>query len=142
MAVLPQKVACQIVVGALAFAHERGCEADLAAAHIDAQLDAGIMSALAGLALFGPDPAVLPEVTVALTLLEDNEAFAAAPVEEARAWPRPTAFRPPDGSITVHIPMTFRKRGGRKQVVTPDGVGGQVIEAVRRHPGLRGVALA
>lgn len=24
-------------------------------------------------------------------------------------------------SITVHIPMTFRKRGGRKLVVTPDG---------------------
>ena len=26
-----------------------------------------------------------------------------------------------DGSITIHIPMTFRKRGGRKLVVTPDG---------------------
>ncbi len=26
-----------------------------------------------------------------------------------------------DGTITVHIPMTFRKRGGRKMVVTPDG---------------------
>jgi hypothetical protein len=26
-----------------------------------------------------------------------------------------------DCSITVHIPMTFRKRGGRKMVVTPDG---------------------
>jgi hypothetical protein len=24
-------------------------------------------------------------------------------------------------TITIHIPMTFRKRGGRKQVVTPDG---------------------
>ena len=24
-------------------------------------------------------------------------------------------------TITVHIPMTFRKRGGRKRVVTPDG---------------------
>ncbi len=24
-------------------------------------------------------------------------------------------------TITVHIPMTFRKRGGRKVVVTPDG---------------------
>jgi hypothetical protein len=23
--------------------------------------------------------------------------------------------------ITVHVPMTFRKRGGRKMVVTPDG---------------------
>jgi hypothetical protein len=25
------------------------------------------------------------------------------------------------GTITVHIPLTFRKRGGRKLVVTPDG---------------------
>jgi hypothetical protein len=24
-------------------------------------------------------------------------------------------------AITIHIPMTFRKRGGRKLVVTPDG---------------------
>ena len=24
-------------------------------------------------------------------------------------------------SITVHIPLTFRKRGGRKRVLTPDG---------------------
>ena len=24
-------------------------------------------------------------------------------------------------AITVHIPLTFRKRGGRKRVVTPDG---------------------
>ena len=29
---------------------------------------------------------------------------------------------PADGdTITVHIPLTFRKRGGRKLVVTPDG---------------------
>jgi hypothetical protein len=26
-----------------------------------------------------------------------------------------------DKTITVHIPLTFRKRGGRKRVVTPDG---------------------
>ena len=24
-------------------------------------------------------------------------------------------------AITIHIPMTFRKRGGRKMIVTPDG---------------------
>jgi hypothetical protein len=24
-------------------------------------------------------------------------------------------------TITVHIPLTFRKRGGRKRMVTPDG---------------------
>jgi len=26
-----------------------------------------------------------------------------------------------DGSMTIRIPMTFIKRGGRKMVVTPDG---------------------
>ena len=26
-----------------------------------------------------------------------------------------------DETITIHIPITFRKRGGRKAVVTPDG---------------------
>jgi hypothetical protein len=85
MAALPAKAACRLVVGALALAHERGCEADLAA-HIDAQLDAGIMPDLAGLgARFAPDPAALPEVTVSLTPLSAYEALAAAPAEEARA---------------------------------------------------------
>ena len=28
-------------------------------------------------------------------------------------------------TITVHIPLTFRKRGGRKRVVTPDGGSGR-----------------
>ena len=32
MAALPAKAACRLMVGALALAHERGCEADLAAA--------------------------------------------------------------------------------------------------------------
>lgn len=26
-----------------------------------------------------------------------------------------------DGAITIRIPMTFRKRGGRKMIMTPDG---------------------
>ena len=26
-----------------------------------------------------------------------------------------------DGSMTIRLPMTFRKRGGRKMVLTPDG---------------------
>ena len=40
MEALPARAACKLVVGALAIAHERGCEADLAAL-IDASLDAG-----------------------------------------------------------------------------------------------------
>jgi hypothetical protein len=86
MAALPAKKACRLVVGALALAHERGCEADLAA-FIDAQLDAGIMPDLDELgARFRPDPAALPEVTVALTPLSAYDALAAtAPAEEASA---------------------------------------------------------
>ena len=85
MAALAAKLACRLVVGALALAHERGCEADLAA-HIDAQLDAGVIPDLAELgARFAPDPAALPEVTVALTPLEVYEGLAAAPTEEASA---------------------------------------------------------
>jgi transposase InsO family protein len=85
MAALPEKAACRLVVGALALAHERGCEADLAAA-IDAQLDTGVMPDLAELrARFAPRPGALPEVTIALTPLSAYDALTAAPVEEASA---------------------------------------------------------
>ena len=36
-----------------------------------------------------------------------------------------------DDSITVHVPMTIRKRGGRKQIITPDGVSGWVSPRAR-----------
>ncbi len=85
MAALPERVACKLVVGALALAHERGCEADLAAA-IDAQLDAGAVPDLAELsARFAPDPQALPHVTVALTPLSAYDALTAAPVEGVSA---------------------------------------------------------
>jgi hypothetical protein len=85
MAALPERAACKLVVGALALAHERGCEADLAAA-IDAQLDAGAVPDLAELsACFAPDPQALPHVTVALTPLSAYDALTAAPVEGASA---------------------------------------------------------
>ena len=86
MAALPEKAACRLVVGALALAHERGCEADLAAA-IDAQLDAGAMPDLAELsARFTPELQALPQVMVALTPLSAYDALTdAAPVEEASA---------------------------------------------------------
>lgn len=83
MAALPEKAACRLVVGALALAHERGCEADLAAA-IDARLDAGVMPDLAELrARFAPRPGALPEVTVTLAPLSAYDALTAAPMEGA-----------------------------------------------------------
>lgn len=59
-----EKRACRTMVGLLALAHDRACEAELAEA-IEAELDAG---RLPDLDLFGrrfaPDPAVVPEITV------------------------------------------------------------------------------
>jgi hypothetical protein len=86
IAALPQKAACRLLVGALALAHERGCEADLAA-HIAARLDAGIMPDMAELgARFAPQLGVLPEVAVTLTPLSAYDALTnAAPAEGALA---------------------------------------------------------
>jgi len=82
MEALPERAACKLVVGALAIAHERGCEADLAAL-IDASLDAGAIPVLADLrARFAPDPEALPQVTVTLTPLSAYDVLTAAPAEE------------------------------------------------------------
>lgn len=85
MAALPDRTACKLVVGALAIAHERGCEADLAAL-IDASLDAGDLPDLADLrARFAPAPEALPQVTVTLTPLSAYDVLTAAPAEGAPA---------------------------------------------------------
>lgn len=85
MQALPERAACKLVVGALAIAHERGCEADLAAL-IDARLDAGTLPDLAELRTrFSPDPGALPEVTVTLAPLSAYDALTAASGKEARA---------------------------------------------------------
>lgn len=82
MEALPERAACKLVVGALAIAHERGVEADLAAL-IDASLDAGAIPALADLReRFAPDPEALPQVTVTLTPLSAYDVLTAAPAEE------------------------------------------------------------
>lgn len=87
MAALPERAACKLVVGTLAIAHERGCEADLAAA-IGAQLDAGVMPDLAELrARFAPDPEALPQVTVTLTPLSAYDVLTAAPTEPTEEAP-------------------------------------------------------
>jgi hypothetical protein len=69
MDALPERAACKLVVGALAIAHERCCEADLATL-IDASLDAGRLPDLATIrARFQPDPEALPQVTVTMAPL-------------------------------------------------------------------------
>jgi hypothetical protein len=72
---LPEKSACRLMVNLLALAHERGCEADLAAL-LAADLAAGQLPDLAALReRFAPDPAALPAVTVLLTPLTAYEAL-------------------------------------------------------------------
>jgi len=64
-----EKRACRTVVGLLALAHERACEAELADI-IDAELDAGRLPDLDPLARrFAPDPAAIPDITVELAPL-------------------------------------------------------------------------
>ena len=64
-----EKRACRTMVGLLALAHDRACEAELAEA-IDAELDAGRLPDLDILGRrFAPDPAAIPEITVELVPL-------------------------------------------------------------------------
>ncbi len=58
------------MVELLALAHERACEAELAAI-IDAELDAGRLPDLGMLGRrFAPDPAAIPDITIELVPLE------------------------------------------------------------------------
>jgi hypothetical protein len=86
MTALPEKAACRLVVGALALAHERGCEADLAA-YIAARLDAGTVPDLAELgARFAPQLGALPEIALVLPPLSAYDALTkAGPAEGAPA---------------------------------------------------------
>lgn len=68
---LEERGACRLMVGLLALAHERGCEAELALCLAD-DLDAGRLPNLDTLARrFAPDPQAMPEVHVQLGSLED-----------------------------------------------------------------------
>jgi hypothetical protein len=64
-----EQQACRTMVGLLALAHERACEAGLAQA-IDAELEAGRLPELDLMRQrFAPDAATIPQVTVALVPL-------------------------------------------------------------------------
>jgi hypothetical protein len=64
-----EKRACRTMVGLLALAHDRACEAQLAEA-IEAELDAGRLPDLDLLERrFAPDPTTIPNVTVELVPL-------------------------------------------------------------------------
>jgi len=72
---MAEKQACRLMVNLLALAHDRGCEAELAAC-LDDDLEARRLPDLAALSQrFAPDPAALPAVVVRLTPLVDYEAL-------------------------------------------------------------------
>jgi transposase InsO family protein len=72
-----EKQACRTMVGLLALAHDRACEADLAQA-IDAELDAGMLPDLDRLSeRFKPDRSAIPKVAVALVPLSAYDELAA-----------------------------------------------------------------
>ena len=64
-----EKQACRTMVGLLALAHDRACEAELAEA-INAELDAGRLPDLDTLGRrFAPNPAAMPDITVEVASL-------------------------------------------------------------------------
>jgi hypothetical protein len=85
LAAATPRSACRTMVGLLALAHERSCEADLAAA-LDMILSAGELPDLAALRRrFGPAAAVPPSVTVALPSAVTYDALLNAEPAEAAA---------------------------------------------------------
>lgn len=81
LAAQPPRAACRTVVGLLALAHDRSCEAELAAA-LDAMLAVGELPDLLALReRFGPAAATPPAVSVALPAIATYDALlAAAPI--------------------------------------------------------------
>jgi hypothetical protein len=72
---LPEKSACKLMVNLLALAHDRGCEADLAAI-LAVDLAALRLPDLVALReRFAPNPASLPNIVVPLTPLVAYEAL-------------------------------------------------------------------
>jgi hypothetical protein len=72
-----EKQACHTMVGLLALAHDRACEAELAEV-IDADLDAGVLPDLVGLReRFRPDQTAIPDVAVELVPLTAYDELAA-----------------------------------------------------------------
>ena len=78
VAALPPRTACRVMVGLLELAHERACEADLAA-ELERVLAAGALPDLAALQQrFAPTQAAIPDVTVTLPALASYDALLGA----------------------------------------------------------------
>jgi len=85
LAVGPPRIACRTMVGLLALAHDRACEAELAS-ELHAILEAGEVPDLAVLQRrFGPQDLTLPDITVPIPAAITYDALLEAPQE----WGRP-----------------------------------------------------
>ncbi|MEQ9005935.1 MAG: IS21 family transposase [Pseudomonadales bacterium] len=74
---------CRRMVELLSLAHDRGCEAQLAA-ELDGLLEAGVLPDMAVLRQrFGPDPAALPHIHITLGSLADYEVLLSEPAAVA-----------------------------------------------------------
>jgi hypothetical protein len=81
----PPRTACRVMVGLLALAYERACEAELAA-ELDALLEAGTLPDLDVLRTrFAPASSTLPHVTVILPSAVTYDALLARPAGEVSA---------------------------------------------------------
>lgn len=80
---LGDRTACKLAVELLSLAHERACEGQLAGVLTDLLARREIPDMRALRAMFAPDPASLPEVSVQLASLSIYESLAQNPVGEA-----------------------------------------------------------
>jgi len=84
IAALPPRTACRSMVGLLELAHERACEADLAA-ELERVLAAGTLPDLAALRRhFAPAPSTVPDVTVTLPALASYDALLGSDLADAQ----------------------------------------------------------
>ena len=96
-----EKHACRTMVGVLALAHDRACEAELADA-IDAVLDAGGLPDLDSLRRrFKPDRAIFPDVAVALVPLSTYDELAVVRVPSTT--PDMTFDTTPDSTLEANF---------------------------------------
>lgn len=80
---LPERTACKLMVALLSLAHDRACEAQLAAALTEDLAQRRLPDILALLARFAPDPARLPDVSVRLAPLNSYDVLMQAAVDAA-----------------------------------------------------------
>lgn len=56
--------------------------------------------------------------------------------------PPPPTIEHDDGGVVIRIPMTFKKRGGRTEIIGPDGLSGEAPRADPHEPMVTALARA